>query len=217
LEKDIRRQFVDSVLIWADRNTRDFPWRSNYSPYRVLIAELLLRRTTASAVQRVYEKFLEEYPDLEHLSHANVAELENMLSTLGYQKSRARFIREIANTMWSKYSTVPNSLEALLSIQQVGLYTAAAVISLGFNMPAPMVDSNVLRILSRIYGRHIRQDEAFRLLKDAMPRCFKEFNLALLDFGAMVCRYKNPLCGSCPMKLTCHFALEGRKRTVATG
>ncbi|AIC14306.1 HhH-GPD family protein [Nitrososphaera viennensis] len=204
-EIDKEKEIVNTVLHWSRRNIRDFPWRNGFSPYRVLIAELLLRRTTAQAVQRVYDEFIETYPDLQHLSKASIGELEDRLKTLGYHRLRAILIREVVSEMLSKYKGIPDTLEELLSIKHIGLYTAAAIISLGYNKPLPMVDTNVLRILGRVYGRSMTQQQAFELLKGKLPVDSRRFNLSLLDFGALVCRYKNPLCHVCPLNDSCTY------------
>lgn len=216
-EIDKEKEIVNTVLRWSKGNIRDFPWRNDFSPYRVLIAELLLRRTTAQAVQRVYDEFLETYPDLQHLSNASVGELEDRLRTLGYHRLRAMLIREAISEMLSKYKGVPDTIEELLSIKHIGLYTAAAIISLGYNKPLPMVDTNVLRILGRIYGRSMTQQQAFELLKGKLPVDSRRFNLSLLDFGALVCRYKNPLCHVCPLNGSCAYYQIKVKHTKHSG
>jgi len=207
----IGRPQVSSILEWARANKREFSWRRGLSPYRVLVAELLLRRTTASAVERVFEKFVTKYPDLQALSNADLLSLEEDLSTLGYHKSRSRIIKELATEMLSKYGGIPDSLGSLLSIKQLGLYTAGAILSLGYDRPAPMVDTNVLRILSRLSGSQIKQGEAYDILEDLLPQDFKGFNLSMLDFGAIMCRYKDPLCNVCPLKTSCHYSLKATK------
>jgi A/G-specific adenine glycosylase len=171
----------------------------------------LLRRTTAQAVSRIYDNFVESYPSIEHLSKANIAQLENDLKTIGYQKVRARLIKEVATELFSTYRGIPDSLEKLLSVKHIGLYTAAAIISLGYGKPLPMIDTNVIRILSRVYGSEITQKQAFDLLKVCIPSNFKEFNLGLLDFGALVCRYKNPLCNICPVRGICAYPVQTKQ------
>lgn len=205
MRKEIDREIVNAILEWSEENIREFPWRKDYSPYKVLIAELLLRRTTAQAVQRVYNEFIDSYPDLQQLSNAIIGELEDRLRTLGYHRLRAALVREVASEMLSKYQGIPDTLEKLLSIKHIGLYTAAAIMSLGYNKPLPMVDTNVLRILGRVYGRSTTQQQAFELLNGKLPVDFRRFNLALLDFGALVCRYKDPLCHICPLNNLCTY------------
>jgi A/G-specific adenine glycosylase len=205
LEKEQKNFPIECLLHWAENNTRDFPWRKNITPYRILVAELLLRRTTASAVKRIYEPFIEKYPSLKQLSEADQAILKDDLKTIGYQQFRSSFFKDIASSLLLIFGSIPDSFEELLSVKQVGLYTAAAVSSLGYGLPLPMVDTNVIRILSRVYGKHFTQYEAFTLLKKILPKDFKKFNFALLDLGALICRYKNPLCSQCPLQHKCNY------------
>jgi A/G-specific adenine glycosylase len=210
------RDVVKGIESWAEAgsNYRSFPWRKRPTPYRVLVAELLLRRTTAAAVQRVYEDFLAAYPDLDSLSGANNAELEAVLKTIGYHKSRAIIFKEVASDLISKYGGIPDSLENLLAVKNIGLYTAAAIISLGYCRPLPMVDTNVTRVLSRVLDKKISQKEAFLALRHVLPHDYKRFNLSLLDFGASVCTYGVPLCYKCPVAKYCSYEPKSAAPTV---
>ena len=127
-----RREIVRRTLLWGRDNVRDFPWRRDRTPYRVLVAEIILRRTTAKAACRVYGAFLRRYPDVYTLSRADVGELEALLSAIGYHKQRALILKEVAQFVVSKYNgVIPNRREDLEAIPHVGHYTAGAVLSLG--------------------------------------------------------------------------------------
>jgi len=203
LAKNIRLFQPDKILNWAETNTRSFSWRSKLTPYRILVAELLLRRTTAQAVDRIYESFVKKYPDLQALSGADVGVLEQDLKTIGYNVQRSKVMKEVATDIIKKFGDIPEGLEQLMSVKHIGLYTAAAVVSLGYGKPLPMVDSNIIRVIGRYYGKKMSQIQVFELLRQNMPKEHQKFNLAMLDFGALVCRYGVPLCYKCPVSTRC--------------
>jgi len=196
---------VEDILEWGTANYRNFSWRQNVTPYRILIAEILLRRTTASAATKVYDSFIQKYPDLLTLSKSSDLVLASELKGLGYNIVRSKILKEVTESLLSKYENIPSDLDNLISIKHIGLYIAAAIISLGYNSPFPMVDSNVIRIMSRFYGKEFSQKECFHELKSLLPADFKMFNLTLLDFGALVCRPRYPLCSVCPIRKKCEF------------
>ena len=196
---------VKSILEWGEINFRNFSWRQNTTPYRVLIAEILLRRTTASAADRVYKNFIEKYPDLKTLSEASEMVLASEIKGLGYNIIRSKILKEVSESLLSRYEYIPDDLDNLISIKHIGLYIAAAILSLGYNSPLPMVDSNVIRIMSRFYGKKISQKECFRILESKLPTEFKTFNLILLDLGALICKPRYPLCHMCPIRKNCDF------------
>jgi A/G-specific adenine glycosylase len=217
LEKEVgkkRGKIVHALLTWGSDNARDFPWRKNSTPYNILIAEIILRRTTAKAACRIYGDFIKHYPDIKALANADIKDLERILSAVGYHKRRAAILKEVAQFITSVYGgTIPNKKEELLRIPHVGYYTAGAILSLGYGIPSAMVDSNVERIIRRVF-------------KDAMPvngvkltvikiadmmvpeDGHKLFNLALLDIGALICRYSKTSCHDCPLQEVCDTALS---------
>jgi len=205
---DIRR----AILEWGRHNIRDFPWRRNRSPYKVLVSEILLRRTTASAVLRVYEAFLARYPDVWSLAKADLGELESLLKTIGYHKERALILQEIANVIVCKYGgEIPKDKDELLRIPHIGSYIAGAILSLGYGIPAAMVDSNVERIYSRVFAKSIPKKglrHAILAIAEGLvpPERHEVYNYALLDLGATVCRYDRPRCKICPLSGLCDTA-----------
>lgn len=196
---------VRNILEWGETNFRNFPWRQNTTPYRILIAEILLRRTTAVAADRVYKKFIEKYPDLRTLSKASEMVLASEIKALGYNIIRSKILKEVSESLLSRYENIPDDLDNLISIKHIGLYIAAAILSLGYNSPLPMVDSNIIRIMSRFYGKKISQKGCFNILESKLPTEFKTFNLTLLDLGALICKPRYPLCSMCPIRKNCGF------------
>jgi A/G-specific adenine glycosylase len=208
LNTEFGEEEVKSILEWGEINFRDFSWRQNTTPYRVLIAEILLRRTTASAADRVYKNFIEKYPDLKTLSEASEMVLASEIKGLGYNIIRSKILKEVSESLLSRYKNIPDNLDHLISVKHIGLYIAAAILSLGYNSPLPMVDSNVIRIMSRFYGKKVSQKECFHILESKLPTEFKIFNLILLDLGALICKPRYPLCTVCPIRKNCDFGKE---------
>jgi A/G-specific adenine glycosylase len=211
LEKEVRdrrAELVSSLARWAAENMRDFPWRSGRSPYKVLVAEVVLRRTTATAAARVYDKLIERYPDVRALSQANTNDLEGLLLAVGYYKKRALILKEAAALVVAEHGgEIPDGREELLRIPHVGPYTAGAIQCLGFGIPSAMVDSNVLRIISRLFCNFLPNKAYQTVLEVAEALIPREgcdvFNLAMLDLGALVCRYDRPRHGLCPLVSVC--------------
>jgi A/G-specific adenine glycosylase len=204
-----RDRFQRAVLDWASKNLRDFPWRRDRTPYRVLVAEVILRRTTSTAALRVYEEFLRRWPDIRALSEADEGELEALLESVGYHRRRARILVDIAKFIVGQYGgAIPCERGALLRIPHVGPYIAGAILSLGYGVPSTMVDSNVERVLSRVFSRHLPARGRSRAIHEVARVLVPSeghavFNLGLLDLGALVCRYGRPNCGICPLYTVC--------------
>jgi A/G-specific adenine glycosylase len=180
----------------------------------MLVSEILLKRTTASAVKNMYEEFMSLYPNIQELAKADEKKLEKLLLKIGYHKRRTKILIEIANYVLDKYNgQIPKSKEALLTIPYVGQYTANAILSLGYGIPSAMVDSNVERIIKRLFFTHLSKKAPLRLVqKIADTLCLKEnhqnYNYALLDLGAIVCRYGIPKCKVCPINKFCDYYLS---------
>jgi A/G-specific adenine glycosylase len=205
-----KKLISDLILEWGHKNYRKFSWRRNYNPYKILVAELLLRRTTATAVERVYNNFIELYPNLLSLSIAKIDDIEYLLKSIGYYKLRAKIITEIAKDLIMNYGEIPCDYGKLMSIKNIGNYTAGAIMSLGYEKRAVMVDSNVKRIIDRVFSPGLSDKfgnkDYLEICEKLLPQNeFSSFNLALLDFGSLICRPKNPLHERCPIKDFCEF------------
>ena len=199
---------VKEILEWSKTNTRNFSWRKNTTPYRILVAEILLRRTTAPAVEKMYNDFIHRYSDLLTLSEASESTISAELRSIGYNIIRAKILKEVSRSLLSNYGGIPNSVDHLTSVKHIGLYIAGAILSLGFGIPFPMIDTNVLRILERFYGKKITQNKGLEILNPIIPNEFQHFNLALLDFAALVCKPKQPLCIECPIRKKCNYPMK---------
>jgi A/G-specific adenine glycosylase len=202
------------ILTWWETEARVYPWRRpGRSAYEILIAEVLLKRTTATAAARVYEVFLERFPSVEAIHVAEDEDLRDALGSIGLYRQRARGLKEMSQyLMEAESGKVPTTLAGLIKVPHVGAYTAAAVASFALGIPAAVLDSNVERILRRVFKDKLDVKSAsLRQLADVLlPEAHRDFNLALIDFGALVCRYIRPKCDICPIVDLCDY---GRKTT----
>jgi A/G-specific adenine glycosylase len=204
-------KIVMFLLKWWEKNKLHFPWRENRTPYRILVAEVILRRTTAKAALRVYDKILKSYPDIEALRAAKERDLATLLSTVGFHKQRSKVLKAMASYIVKEHrGQIPSSREELLKIPHVGPYTAGAIRSLGYNMRSAMVDSNVRRIVARLFLFSLCSKPTYRtvaaIVETILPKEeYVSFDLALLDLGITFCRSVRPLCLLCPLSGLCDF------------
>jgi A/G-specific adenine glycosylase len=212
--KKRRARLQKKILTWGRENYRPFPWRRDRTPYKVLVSEILLKRTTAPAAADLYPKFIACYPTVESLAKANGRELEALLSRIGYHKKRAKILIEVAKCIVERHGgEIPKTKEALLEIPNIGPYTAAAVLTLGYGTPSAMVDSNVERIIKRLFLRFAPKPRAVREIAEilAPENENQAYSFALLDLGALVCRYGVPKCNVCPLQTLCDYYGEPRQ------
>ncbi len=204
-----RHAIVEGVLRWARNNLRDFPWRRDRTPYRVLVAEFLLRRTTATAVARIYDSFITRYPSIHDLAGASEEELAAVLQSIGYHLQRAKMMRASAQYIVDTHGgEIPSTEQALLAIPFVGPYIAGAVLSLGLGKRASMVDSNVERVVTRTFHNTLPTRGTARVIRTIADMLVPErghavFNLALVDIGGLLCSYRWRKCDECPISALC--------------
>ena len=215
-----RKTAINKLLInWGKKSYRHFPWRENRTAYSVLISEVLLKRTTASAVKNVYGDFMSLYPNINELINADCGKLEVFLSRLGYHKIRTKILIEMAKYIIEKYGgQIPKSKEELLDIPYVGNYTANAVLSFCYNVPVAIVDTNVERIIKRVFLKCLPNKISFKLLQEVADTLSPKsntsiYNYALLDFGGLVCKSGLPKCRVCPIKDVCDYYLLGKPQS----
>lgn len=212
--KNKRQFFVKKLLEWFKVYRRSFPWRVEgvADPFTILVAELMLKKTRASNAIPVYSCFIEKYPNIQSTSDISGEELEKILQPLGLIKQRKKAFLNVFSIINNQFGgLIPGEKATIMEIQYLGEYTANAVLCFGFNKRVTIVDVNVTRICQRYFGIEVYGDprvdkHIWELLDDLLPRRkFKEFNLALLDFGALVCTSKNPKCKECPLKKKCDY------------
>lgn len=208
--------FAQKLIQWYLIHKRDLPWRGTRDPYRIWVSEIILQQTRVQQGLPYYERFIEAFPTVSDLAAAPQDDLLRLWQGLGYY-SRARNMHQAAKYVHHELAaSFPNSFEALLEMKGVGRYTAAAVASFAFNEKVPVVDGNVLRVLSRVFGiaddisspktQKKMEELASTLIPQSDPGTF---NQAIMEFGAQHCVPVKPDCESCIFKQTC-FAFQNK-------
>ena len=205
-----RRRFRSRLLAWYKRHGRDLPWRKTEDPYHILVSEIMLQQTQVDRVLPKYVEWLEKYPSLDALAAAPEAEVTRTWYPLGYN-IRPQRLQAIAREAVARYgSQLPADEKTLLSFKGIGAYTAGALRSFAFRERAAILDTNVARVLFRVFvGKgnpkgHAMKRHLWALSEVLVPnREVFDFNQALMDFGAMVCVARNPKCLVCPMAKGC--------------
>lgn len=211
---------------WWSTNVRSFQWRRTRDPYEVLLAEVLLHRTRADQVAPVYQNLLEQFPTLAALAAAGPEELRTRLRSLGLSW-RVDLLHLMAQDLVERFGgSIPVEEEALLSLPGVGPYIAAAVRCFAFGLPDPILDTNTVRVASRLYGVPAtdasRRSRRFRELLGRLmdPEHPREHNFALLDHAALTCTPRDPKCPQCPVSQHCAYGQSrlagGRSPTTTT-
>ena len=205
-----RQRFRRRLLTWYRANGRDLPWRHTDDPYHILVSEVMLQQTQVDRVLPKYHEWLGKYPSLGALASAPEADVNATWRPLGYNV-RPRRLHAIARESVARYGgTLPSDEETLLSFKGIGAYTAGAIRSFAFGQRAAIVDTNVARVLFRIFiGRgdakaHAMRKRLWTMSEALVPRKHVfDFNQALMDFGATVCTARKPKCEGCPMTDMC--------------
>ena len=205
-----RRRFRQRLLTWYRRHGRDLPWRKTDDPYHILVSEIMLQQTQVDRVLPKYAEWLEKYPSMQVLASAPEREVTKTWYPLGYN-IRPRRLQSIARESVANYGgQLPSDEATLLSFKGIGAYTAGAIRSFAFRERAAILDTNVARVLFRVFvakgdsKSHAMKRHLWTLSETVMPmRHVFDFNQALMDFGAMICVARNPKCLICPMKKGC--------------
>ena len=205
-----RQRFRRRLLAWYHANGRDLPWRRTDDPYHILVSEIMLQQTQVDRVLPKYHEWLEKYPSLEALAAAPEGDVSETWRPLGYN-IRPRRLQSIARESVARYGgELPSDEETLLSFKGIGAYTAGAIRSFAFGQRAAILDTNVARVLFRIFvGRgdvkaHAMRRRLWAMSEVLVPRKqVFDFNQALMDFGATVCVARKPKCDACPMTKLC--------------
>ena len=207
--------FTSTILQWYAANGRDLPWRRTRDPYAIWLSEIILQQTRIAQGQAYWERFMARFPDVESLAAASEDEVLRLWEGLGYY-SRGRNLLAAARQI-AAAGAFPSTLEGIRALKGVGDYTAAAIGSIAFGLPAAVVDGNVYRVLSRYYGidtpigSTAAKKEFTALAQSLLPADRPgDFNQAMMDFGAIQCTPASPACLTCPLAATCVALREGR-------
>ncbi len=205
-----RRRFRARLLAWYRRNGRDLPWRRTSDPYHILVSEIMLQQTQVDRVLPKYAEWLDKFPSFETLAAAAESDVTAAWYPLGYN-IRPRRLQAIAREAVACHGgRLPDDEQTLLSFKGIGAYTAGAIRSFAFGQRAAILDTNVARVLFRVFiGRgdpksHAMKRHLWTVSEILVPRRdVFDFNQALMDFGATVCAARNPNCQRCPMAKGC--------------
>src|SRR4051794_31783594 len=211
-EAPARRVFRRKLLVWYDVNGRSLPWRDTANPYHILVSEIMLQQTQVDRVLPKYREWLEKYPSFEALAGAPESEVTTTWYPLGYNV-RPRRLQAIAREAVANYGgSLPADESTLLSFKGIGAYTAGAIRSFAFGERAAILDTNVARVLFRVFvgsgdpKNHAMKRHLWALSEALVPqRQVFDFNQALMDFGATLCVARAPKCLVCPMKKECRW------------
>lgn len=201
--------FSEALINWYFMHKRDLPWRQTNSAYHIWLSEIMLQQTQVIKVLDYYNVFLNKYPSIHDLAQADEDEVLKLWQGLGYY-SRARNLHASAKVISDNKGVFPQNYEALKKLKGVGDYTAAAIASFAFGEAKAVVDGNVYRVLSRFLGIDlpINSTEGVKLFKEKAEELLDrsrpaDHNQAIMEFGALLCRPKNPDCAQCPLQIDC--------------
>jgi A/G-specific adenine glycosylase len=232
---------VRALLDWFAKNARDLPWRRTRDPYAIWVSEIMLQQTQVKTVIPFWERWLRSLPTLEALAQAKPEEIHKLWEGLGYY-TRVRNMQKAAQQIVAEHGgKFPQDYEAILALPGIGRYTAGAIASIAFNQPKALLDGNVIRVLTRLFGiaenpREKATNEqlwrlseelvtaAFNIAAPAKTDCCSHLNQALMELGALICTPKQPKCLLCPVRANCVAYRAGKvehlpnlgPRTVAT-
>ncbi len=211
------------LLSWFECNGRSFPWRApGRTPYEVIVAGILLQRTTAAGVARAYCWFIERYPSWSTLAQAPLEGLENALRPLGLWRQKALALQHLAQSIEEHGGAIPRTRAELERLRGIGPYTASAILAIVYGRAEPLIDVNMARLLGRFLGALERAEAwpkrslhapALRLVSSKRSL---EVNWAVIDFGALVCRARRPRCPECPLRTRCQYARSGQLQPTPT-
>ena len=212
--------FSKTLIAWYLQNKRSLPWRETTNPYFIWLSEIILQQTRVAQGKPYYDAFLQRFPTVQDLAFATEQDVLKLWQGLGYY-SRARNLHATAKYIVHELEgQFPNNYNNLLSLKGVGEYTAAAIASFAYNEPVAVVDGNVFRVLSRIYGLELDISEAKtkkefqKLAQELLPRDNAAlFNQAIMEFGALQCVPKSPNCTTCVFQNSC-YAFQKKKVDV---
>ena len=207
---NVRQRFRRRLLTWYRVNGRDLPWRRTDDPYHILVSEVMLQQTQVDRVLPKYHEWLKRYPSLAALASATQEDVSETWRPLGYNV-RPRRLHQIARESVARYGGhLPSDEETLRSFKGIGAYTAGAIRSFAFGQRAAIVDTNVARVIFRMFvakgdiKAHAMRRRLWALSNALVPRKHVfDFNQALMDLGATVCVARRPRCRVCPMAGMC--------------
>jgi A/G-specific adenine glycosylase len=206
-----------SLLKWYRKNSRPLPWRKTHHPYRILVSEIMLQQTQVSRVELKYPEFIRRYPTFLALAHAHPADVIRAWAGMGYN-NRALRLRQLAQRVVQDLNgKLPKDTDALQHLPGIGRYTANAIACFAFHQQTAVVDTNVRRVLSRLFPQQAQSMNEWDLAAWILPpgKAF-EWNQALMELGGTICTSSNPQCSLCPLHRNCRSAFKIKKTKKIT-
>ncbi len=215
---------VKNLLEWFSKDARDLPWRRTRDPYAIWVSEIMLQQTQVKTVLPYWERWMRRLPDVAALANAHADELHKLWEGLGYY-TRVRNLQSAARVIVAQHGTqFPERFEAVLALPGIGRYTAGAICSIAFNQPTPLLDGNVMRVLTRLFGIaenpraqptneflwSLAGELVRRAETEAQPRACSALNQSLMELGALICTPRQPRCEICPVARLCLARRENR-------
>ncbi|MFQ5946291.1 MAG: A/G-specific adenine glycosylase, partial [Anaerolineae bacterium] len=208
-------------LAWYENHQRPLPWRDGSDPYAIWVAEVMLQQTQARTVVPYYTKFIRRFPTAESLAAASLDEVLKAWEGMGYY-ARARNLHDAARRVVERHGgRVPDTLATLRELPGIGRYTAGAIVSIAYGIPAPALDANARRVLSRVYlvdgdpGDRAIETQLWDLAGSLVPpERPGDFNQAIMELGATICLPRRPKCGRCPVARRCGARELGRQEEI---
>jgi A/G-specific adenine glycosylase len=204
MDQESMKMFQKQLLHWYTQYGRDLPWRHTDNPYHILVSEIMLQQTQVNRVIPKYHEWLKTYPTFATLAIAPLEDVTRLWRPLGYNIRPVRLHKIAQFVMEINHGILPNSYDELITLPGIGPYTAGAILSFAFHQDAPIVDTNIRRVLRRLEGitgnptSAVIKKRIWHLAKVMIPKGKGYvFNQALLDFGALICIARNPHCMSC--------------------
>lgn len=206
-----KKAFTAALLAWNQRdNVREMPWKGEGDPYKIWLSEIILQQTRVAQGWHYYLRFIKAFPTVQDLAHAPDDQVMKLWEGLGYYSRARNLLAAARHIVHERKGALPEDYATWRTMKGVGPYTAAAIASFAFNEDVPVVDGNVYRILSRYFGIDTPIDSTagkkqFQSLAEALlPKGqAREYNQAIMDFGATVCTPKAPQCEGCPLQAEC--------------
>ena len=213
--------FTQEIYKWFLKNKRDLPWRQTSDPYKIWISEIILQQTRVAQGTNYYNRFIQKYPTIIDLASATEDEVLKLWQGLGYY-SRARNLHYTAKYIVKNHNgEFPSDYKTVLSLKGIGKYTASAIVSIAYNLPYAAVDGNIQRVISRYFGINEPIDSTgglkkIQVIADELldPENAGMHNQAFMEFGALQCIPKSPVCNLCPVIQSCYANIKGKVNLI---
>lgn len=215
------QRFRDDLLMWFSAHQRQLPWRQTRDPYRIWVSEVMLQQTQVKTVLAYYQKFLQKFPDIQHLAMADLEDVLKLWEGMGYYGRATNLHKAARIVMQEMEGEIPAGYQEFRKLPGVGEYIGAAVQSLAFGKPYAVVDGNVKRVVSRMFlmdspmntasSAKFFREKTRELMDPERPGLF---NQAIMELGATICRLRQPICSDCPVLLFCQAYQSNRQDQI---